>query len=136
MKEFKLDHQPKINTGFKVPDDYFDTLEKAVQNKIASRQTPVFKLFTKKKWIIAVAAIFVIALSIPIFNQIKTSASSLDQAHVEVYLAEQCDLYEEDIVDLLDDEKIEKIELELNINPSELEEALLTNSNVEEYLIN
>ncbi len=136
MKEFKLDHQPKITAGFKVPEDYFDKLEKAVQNKIAKKETPVFKLFTKKKWIIAVAAIFVIALSIPIFNQSKASPSSIDQAQVEVYLAEQFNLSEDDIVDLLDEEKIEKIELELNINPTELEEALLTNSSVEEYLIN
>ena len=136
MKEFKLDHQPKITAGFKVPEDYFDKLEKAVQNKIARKETPVFNLFTKKNWIIAVAAILVIALSIPIFNQIKTLPSSIDQAQVEVYLTEQYNLSEDDIVDLLDEEKIEKIELELNINPTELEEALLTNSSVEEYLIN
>lgn len=136
MKEFKLDHQPKITAGFKVPEEYFDKLEKAVQNKIARKETPVFNLFTKKNWIIAVAAILVIALSIPIFNQIKTLPSSIDQAQVEVYLTEQYNLSEDDIVDLLDEEKIEKIELELNINPTELEEALLTNSSVEEYLIN
>jgi hypothetical protein len=136
MKEFKLDNHPKISSGFKVPDDYFDKFEEAVQNKIATKETPVFKLFTKKNWIIAVAAIFVIALTIPIFTQITTSSSSIDQAQVEVYLAEQYNLSEDDIVDLLDEEKIEKIELELDINPTELEEALLINSNVEEYFIN
>jgi hypothetical protein len=136
MKEFKLDNEPKITTGFKVPDGYFERLENSVLHKITEKETPVYTLFTKRNWIIATAAVFVIALSIPIANYMNVSTSTIDQVQLETYLIEQSNLSEDDIVELLDEEKIQKIELELNINTNELEEVLLTNSNLEDYLIN
>ena len=136
MKEFKLDNEPKITSGFKVPDSYFDNLENRVQNKIGEKEIRVISLFTKKNWIIAAAAVFVIALSIPIVNYMNPSTSTIDQVQLETYLTEQSNLSEDDIVELLDEEKIQKIELELSVNTIELEEALLTNSNLEDYLIN
>jgi hypothetical protein len=66
----------------------------------------------------------------------NASTSTIDQVQLETYLTEQSNLSEDDIVELLDEEKIQKIKLELNVNPNELEEALLTNSNLEDYLIN
>ncbi len=136
MKEFKLDSERKITPGFKVPNGYFDSLENSVLQKITEKETPVYTLFTKRNWFIAAAAVFVIALSIPIANHINTSTSAIDQVQLETYLTEQSNLSEDDIVELLDEEKIQKIKLELNVNPNELEEALLTNSNLEDYLIN
>ena len=136
MKEFKLDNEPKITTGFKVPDGFFERLENSILHKINEKETPVYELFTKRNWIIAIAAVFVIALSIPIVNYMNVSTSTIDQVQLETYLIEQSNLSEDDIVELLDEEKIQKIELELNVNTNELEEVLLTNSNLEDYLIN
>lgn len=136
MKEFKLDNEPKITSGFKVPEGYFERLENSVLQKITEKETPVYTLFTKRNWFIAAAAVFVIALSIPIVNYMNASTSTIDQVQLETYLTEQSNLSEDDIVELLDEEKIQKIELELSVNTSELEEALLTNSNLEDYLIN
>jgi hypothetical protein len=136
MKEFKLDNEPKITTGFKVPDGYFERLENSVLHTITEKETPVYSLFTKRNWIIAIAAVFVIALSIPIVNYMNASTSTIDQVQLETYLIEQSNLSEDDIVELLDEEKIQKIELELSVNTNELEEVLLTNSNLEDYLIN
>jgi hypothetical protein len=136
MKEFKLDNEPKITTGFKVPDGYFERLENSVLHKITEKETPVYTLFTKRNWIIATAAVFVIALSISIENYMNVSTSTIDQVQLETYLIEQSNLSEDDIVELLDEEKIQKIELELSVNTNELEEVLLTNSNLEDYLIN
>jgi hypothetical protein len=136
MKEFKLDNEPKITPGFKVPEGYFENLEISVLQKITEKETPVYTLFTKRNWFIAAAAVFVIALSIPIVNYMNASTSTIDQVQLETYLTEQSDLAEDDIVELLDEEKIQKIKLELNVNTNELEEALLTNSNLEDYLIN
>jgi membrane-associated protease RseP (regulator of RpoE activity) len=136
MKEFKLDNEPKITSGFKVPESYFENLENGVQKKIGEKEIRVISLITKKNWIIAVAAVFVIALSIPIVNYMNASTSTIDQVQLETYLTEQSNLSEDDIVELLDEEKIQKIKLELNVNTNELEEALLTNSNLEDYLIN
>ena len=136
MKEFKLDNEPKITPGFKAPEGYFENLENSVLQKITEKETPVYTLFTKRNWFIAAAAVFVIALSIPIVNYMNASTSTIDQVQLETYLTEQSNLSEDDIVELLDEEKIQKIKLELNLNTKELEEALLTNSNLEDYLIN
>ena len=136
MKEFKLDNEPKITPGFKAPEGYFENLEISVLQKITEKETPVYTLFTKRNWFIAAAAVFVIALSITIVNYMNASTSTIDQVQLETYLTEQSDLAEDDIVELLDEEKIQKIKLELNVNTNELEEALLTNSNLEDYLIN
>ena len=136
MKEFKLENEPKITSGFKVPEGYFENLENSVIQKITEKETPVYTLFTKRNWFIAAAAVFVIALSIPIINHMNTSTSTIDQVQLETYLNEQSNLSEDDIVELLDEEKIQKIKLELNVNKNELEEVLLTNSNLEDYLIN
>ena len=136
MKEFKLDNERKITSGFKVPESYFDNLENEVQKKIGEKEIRVISLFTKKNWIIAAAAVFVLALSIPIVNHINTSSAIIDPVQIETYLTEQSTLSEDDIVELLDEEKIQKIKLELNVNKNELEEVLLTNSNLEDYFIN
>jgi hypothetical protein len=136
MKAFKLDNEPKINSGFKVPDAYFENLESSVLQKISTKETPVFTLFTRKNWLLAAAAIFVITLSIPFVNQMSTSTSNVDEVQLENYLAEQSNLSEDDIVELLDEEKIAKIKLDLNVDSDELEDALLTNSNLEDYMIN
>lgn len=136
MNAFKLDNEPKITSGFKVPDDYFENLESSVLQKIPTKETPVFTLFTKRNWLFAAAAIFVIALSIPLVNQMTTSTSAVDEVQLENYLSEQSNLSEDDIVELLDEEKIEKIKLDLNVDSNELEDALLTNSNLEDDIIN
>jgi hypothetical protein len=138
MKEFKLENEPKITSGFKVPDGYFENLENSVLKKITEteKETPVFTLFTRRNWILAVAAVFVIALSIPIVNQLNTSKNVIDEVQLENYLAEQSTVSEDDIVELLDEQKIQQIKLELNVDSNELEETLLTNSNLEDYIIN
>lgn len=136
MKEFKLDNEPKITSGFNAPDGYFENFENAVMTKLTEKETTVFSLFTKRKWVIAVAAIFVIALSIPIVNQISTSTAKIDAVQLENYLAEQSSLAEDEIVELLDHDKIQQIKLELNVDSYELEETLLNSTNLEDYIIN
>jgi len=136
MKEFKLDNEPKITSGFKAPDGYFENFENAVMTKLTEKETTVIDLFTRRKWVVAIAAIFVIALSIPIVNQISTSTTKIDAVQLENYLAEQSSLAEDDIVELLDHDKIQQIKLELNVDSYELEETLLTSSNLEDYIIN
>jgi len=136
MKAFKLDNEPKITSGFKVPDDYFENLEISVLNKITKVETPVFTLWTKRNWMIAVAAIFVISVSIPVVNKISSHLNSIDETQLENYLSQQSNLSEDDIVELLDEEKIRHIKLELNVDSNELEESLITNPNIEEYLTN
>jgi hypothetical protein len=136
MKEFKLDNEPKITSGFNATDGYFENFENAVMTKLTEKETTVIDLFTRRKWVVAIAAIFVIALSIPIVNQISTSTTKIDAVQLENYLAEQSSLAEDDIVELLDHDKIQQIKLELNVDSYELEETLLNSTNLEDYIIN
>ena len=75
-------------------------------------------------------------MSIPIVNQISTSTTKIDAVQLENYLNEQSSLSEDDIVELLDNDKIQQIKLELNVDSHELEETLLNSSNLEDYIIN
>ena len=68
MNEFKLDNQPKIETGFKVPKDYFDTLSEKITSKISSDNHDVISLYQRnKQQIYAVAAVLVLAINIIFF---------------------------------------------------------------------
>lgn len=136
MKEFKLDQQPKIRTGFVHPERYFENVETEILQKIAQQEIPVRNLFSAKTWSIAAAAIIVIALSIPIAHQMTTNSNEISEEQLEYYIARQSNISEDDIVDLLDEEKIQNMKIDLKLDAQEVEEILLTGNNVEEYLIN
>ena len=40
MKTFKLDNEPKIATGFKVPDSYFDDFQSKIDQRLHENETP------------------------------------------------------------------------------------------------
>lgn len=136
MKTFKLDNEPKIATGFKVPDSYFDDLQNKVDQRLQDNETPTISLFAKRKtWLFAVAAVFILALSIPLLNIMNTSSTEIDKDTLEMYLNNQTNLSNDDIVELLNEEDIQKIKIDLKIEDQELEDILTTNCNIEEYIV-
>ncbi len=135
MKEFKLDNEPKITSGFTFPETYFDTLENKVIQRLPKKEAPVYPLFTQRKIVLfAIAAVFIIALSIPIVNVIKVKTPEIDAIILENYLTQQTDISEEDIAELLNDENIKHIKIDVKIDNSELEDILISNPDMEEYL--
>ncbi|HSN47919.1 MAG TPA: hypothetical protein VLR29_04080, partial [Flavobacterium sp.] len=67
MKTFKLDTTPKIESGFKTPENYFDTFSAKVMQQIPNQEPKIISLFSKNKsWIYAAAAVLVLALTLPI----------------------------------------------------------------------
>ena len=133
MKPFKLDEQ-KIESGFKVPDGYFEKLTSDINAKLATNEPKVVSIFSRKKVIYyAVAAVLVLALSIPLFNYYN-STTSLTQEEVEDYLALQSGITEDDLVNALDKEDIEKLKIDLKIEDKVLEETLVNELNIEEYI--
>ncbi len=136
MKTFKLDNEPKIGTGFKVPDAYFDDLQNKVEQRLQENETPTISLFAKgKTWLFAAAAVFILALSIPLLNIMHTSSTDIDKDTLEMYLSNQTNLSNDDIVELLNEEDIQKIKIDLKIEDQELEDILTTNCNIEEYIV-
>ncbi|MFN8325925.1 hypothetical protein [Flavobacterium sp.] len=133
MKPFKLDEQ-KIESGFKVPDGYFEKLTSDINAKLATNEPKVVSIFSRKKVIYyAVAAVLVLALSIPLFNYYN-STTSLTQEEVEDYIALQSGITEDDLVNALDKEDIEKLKIDLKIEDKVLEETLVNELNIEEYI--
>ena len=49
MKKFKLENEPKLESGFIVPDHYFDTFSKKVFTQLADKEIKVIPLYKRKK---------------------------------------------------------------------------------------
>jgi len=134
MKEFKLDNHPKIEPGFKIPPNYFEDFSKTIIGKIQEPEVKVVSLFEKRRqWFLAAAAVLVLALLLPVLNNLTAKSETTDTA-IEDYLSYHAQLSEEDIVNLLDTEDIEKIKIEYNIGDKAMEDVLSANSNLENLI--
>ena len=133
MKDFKLDIHPKINSGFKTPDRYFDDFSEKILHRLEEKESKVISIFSRRKnWLYACAAILVLALSLPSFFQNQTN--ELDATALENYLAINSGISEVDLIDLLQTEDINKIQINPNIDDKTVEDILINNSNFEQYI--
>ena len=136
MNEFKLITIPKIESGFKVPEHYFDDFSSKVMRQLPASEPKVISIFAKRKtWLFAVAAILVISLSIPIANKFNNQYNQLDNATLENYLSNHASISSDDLAELLNEEDIQKMRLDYKFEDKAVEEILSTNSNLEEYII-
>jgi cell division protein FtsL len=136
MKNFKLGNEPKITSGFTTPDGYFDSFSEKVLAQLPKQETKVISIFgSKKVWYFAAAAILILMLSIPLFNKYSNQQEEIDTATLENYIAYQSNISEEEIVNLLEQDDLDKMKLDFNIDDATIEDALKSNSNLEQYLI-
>ena len=136
MKDFKLDNELKITSGFTTPDGYFDTLSDKVLAKLPKQETKVISIFSSRKtWYFAAAAVLILMLSIPFYTKYSTQPEEIDSATLENYIAYQSNISEEQIVDLLQQEDLDKMKLDFNVDDAAIQDALNSNSNLEQYLI-
>ncbi|QBZ98191.1 hypothetical protein [Flavobacterium sangjuense] len=136
MKDFKLDNEPKITSGFRTPDGYFDTFSEKILAQLPKQEPKVISIFSSKKiWYYAAAAILILMLSVPIYTKYSTQEEEIDSATLENYIAYQSNISEEQIVDLLEQEDLDKMKLEFNVDDAAIEDALNSNSNLEQYII-
>ena len=136
MKNFNLGNEPKITSGFTTPDGYFDTFSEKVLAQLPKQETKVISIFSSKKvWYFAVAAVLILMLSIPLFTKYSTQQEEIDTATLENYIAYQSNISEEEIVNLLEQDDLDKMKLDFNIDDATIEDALKSNSNLEQYLI-
>jgi hypothetical protein len=133
MNDFKLENN-KIETGFIVPEGYFDLLSDTILNKVSQNKPKVIPFWQRKKTILmAVAATVVIAISIPIISIYNNSTNDLSP-EIENYLSYNTNITDADIVELLDDETIENITIPVSTT-EEIEQELL-NNNIEQIITN
>jgi hypothetical protein len=138
MKTFKLDNDPKMKSGFKIPENYFDTFPAKVMQQLPKKEPKTISLFSKRKtWIYAAVAVLVFALTIPIvYTNFYSPMPAIDEATLENYISYNTSISDTDLVNFLDKEDIQKINIDLNLEVTTLENELTENNNLEYYLLN
>lgn len=135
MKEFKLDNEPKITTGFNTPENYFNDFSSKVLNQINEREVKVIPIYKRKKVLaMLAAAVVVIAFMIPIVNNYNNTSKDLDANTLETYLAYQSNLNQEDLINQLDTKDIESLNKNVALEQETLEDILSSNPNIENLI--
>lgn len=136
MKDFRLDIEPRITSGFTIPDGYFDTFSNNILEKLPKQEKKTHSIFYfRKTWYFAAAAIFILLLSVPLYYKFYNKIEEVDTTTLENYLANQSTISEDEIVDLLENEEVEKMKVDFDIKNIEIEEILKSNTNLEQYII-
>jgi hypothetical protein len=140
MKTFKLDNEPKIDSGFKTPDNYFENFSANLLQKLSEEpvveETKVVSIFRKRKNIImAIAAVLVLALMIPIAYNANTRSKEIDTATLENYLAEETNLNQDELIGEFESENTPIIASTKELESETIEDILVTNPNIENLVI-
>jgi hypothetical protein len=139
MKAFKLENEPKIKSGFKTPEGYHDAfsskfLENLPKEEIAD-SVKVISIFRKRKTILmAIAAVLVLAIMIPILYTTETKNNDLDSATIENYLAEESTINQYELIGEVEPES-NNIVNSTKLEDETLEDILVTNPNIENLII-
>lgn len=113
MEQFNLENSPKIEPGFKIPENYFETFENKLMQKLEGKtnkpKIKVLQLFSIKKIVISgIAAVLTVSMGIYFYNQNSENDLNLNTEEIalENYSTEEIAL-------LLTDNEV--LELEKNI---------------------
>ena len=138
MKPFDLENKNEIKSGFKVPENYFEQFEAKMMAQIpVEKETKVVSLFYKKQvWISAIAAVFLLAIAIPVYFNMA-SESNLDASTIENYLVQQQNVGITELSKHLTDDDIIALEKNLSLNesnPDAVEDYLSESENLDYYI--
>lgn len=136
MKAFKLENEPKITTGFKTPDHYFDDFSTKVLQQInETKEVKVIPIYKRKKVLsMLAAAVVFIGLMIPIVNNYNNTSKELDEATLETYLSYQSNLNQYDLIKELDTKDIDKLNKSVALEQETLEDILSSSPNIENLI--
>ena len=140
MKPFTIENNPKIDSGFTVPENYFENFTEKINQKLDLNSSPVIALHqTKNKskfvWFKIAASIALLISGIFIFTMQKHNKDSYT-AEVESYLTNRNVYSEDELVDLLDVDAISRIKINSKLTSKDLEESLTETADLEQILIN
>lgn len=136
MKTFKLENEPKIESGFKTPENYFENFSAKVIQQLPENEPKVISIFQKRKIILmTVAAILVLAMMIPLYTIFSTNSKELDETTLENYLTYQSSMNQYDLITELEPEDINKIETVFPLEDETIEDILTTNSDMEHLIL-
>ena len=138
MKQFDLENNKEIKSGFKVPENYFEQFEAKMMAQIpVEKETKVVSLFYRKQvWISSIAAVLLLAIAIPVYFNMANS-NNLDATTIEMYLSQQQGIGITELSKHLTDEDIVALEQNLSIsetNSDEVEAYLSETENLDYYI--
>lgn len=115
MKPFKLDNEPRLNAGFKVPEGYFESLEDRVMEQLSLPEPKVIPLYRRRPVWASVAAAVVVMVGAGLFY-LNNSATPADESAIENYLVYQGNISSYDIIQNLDDSDINALEKSMAVS--------------------
>lgn len=134
MNDFKINSDHKIESGFKIPEDYFDNFSETVLLKINKTEPKVISIFYKREtWISSIAAVLVISLSVTLYTKMAVKSSE-EELTLENYITNQSEINQYDLITLLDAKDIEKIKIDLKLDDDKIEDVLTNSNEIENYL--
>ena len=126
MKNFDLDNNYKITSGFITPENYFEQFEAKIMHQISAqksavKEAKVVSLFHRKQvWMTSIAALFLLSIALPVyFNSVNESSLQADT--IEHYLAQQS-VGTTELTKHLTNDDILELETSLGVSSSESEE--------------
>lgn len=142
MKPTEFKNIPKQNTGFQIPVGYFEAFENQIMQQITpenktSKNTVISLIYRKQFLMSSIAAVFVVAIAIPIYFN-STAKSSLESTETEHFLMQQQNICTIDIVPHLSDDDISDLAHSLNVSAAECDEieTYLSKNEHLEYILN
>ncbi|MFV8364245.1 hypothetical protein ACNQGO_12760 [Flavobacterium sp. ZT3P35] len=136
MKTFKVENEPKIETGFITPEHYFENFSIKMMEQLPNNEPKVISIFQKRKNIfMLVAAVLVLALMIPILNPSTENSKDLDAVALENYITYQSNVNQYDLISVLESEDINTINSGIVLEDDAIEDHLSTNSNLENLIL-
>lgn len=137
MKDFNLNNE-KIETGFKVPEGYFEQFESKMLNQLVVENEPkVISLWQNKRvWMTSIAAVLLVSIALPIyFSMSNTTTSVVEDETIETYLAMQPVMTNYEIATELTNEDFASLEESLALNDDAVALYLEQNyQNIDLYL--
>jgi len=113
------------DSGFKAPENYFETFKVSVE-----KETKVISLFNKKAvlYVSSIAAAIVLFFSLTLFNNSPISIHDLDTETVDNYILDEINL--EDIASLFQDNELNETQfIEYSLNDDTLDSYLEAEEN-------
>ena len=81
------------------------------------------------------AAILILALMVPVFNNLSTTKKELDSAALENYITYQSNVNQYDLISILETEDITNMSSGIVLEDQVVEDVLSTNSNLENLIL-
>jgi flagellar basal body-associated protein FliL len=108
-----------------------------MMQQLPKDEPKIISIFARKKtWMYAAAAVIVLALSLPFYNNYFNQSSEIDESTLENYISYHSTISDTDLVNLLDEQDIQKISVNLDLEDELIENELSESNNLEHYLLN